>query len=215
MLSHCSLCMHHNADFNVSITGYPSALPTSALKPRSSPNQRFNTPSSSKLTPRELAQTLLSEARTSGHLAQRRQETLKALERDKTVRDLERQAPRVWRAGDVYAPHDLSPVEAQKWRSTKVDDKDVFDKLGMNPLHEWKNVSILGSFVTPLGRLMHRNQTGLRAVNQRKISKAVRRAVGMGLMPSVHKHPEILEVEERVRNERRFGLDGSRGIVKQ
>ena len=93
--------------------------------------------------------------------------------------------------------------------------KDAFDKLGVNPLHEWKNVSILGSFVTSMGRLMPRSQTGLRAVNQRKISKAVRRAVGMGLMPSVHKHPEILEVEERVRNERRYGLDGSRGITKQ
>ena len=91
----------------------------------------------------------------------------------------------------------------------------MFDILGINPLDEWKNVSILGSFVTPLGRIRHRKDTGLRAVNQRKIAKAIRRAVAMGVMPSVHKHPEILETMERKRNERRFGIDGRSGIVRQ
>ena len=32
-------------------------------------------------------------------------------------------------------------------------------------------------------------------MNQRKMARAIRRAVGMGLMPSVHKHPEVLERE--------------------
>ena len=197
-------------------TGYPSALPTSALKPRAPPTtQRSNPAASARLSAQELANKLLSEARSSGDLGRRRQETIDALERDNRRRDLERQAARRWRPGDVYAPHDLSPVEAQKWKKATVGDKDAFDVLGINPLDEWKNVSILGSFLTPMGRLMHRRDTGLRAVNQRKISKAVRRAVSMGLLPAVHRHPEIMEVEERTRNERRFGLDGSRGIVKQ
>lgn len=43
-----------------------------------------------------------------------------------------------------------------------------------------------------MGRIKHSSETGLRPVNQRKMAKAVRRAVGMGLHPSVHKHPEIL-----------------------
>jgi small subunit ribosomal protein S18 len=40
---------------------------------------------------------------------------------------------------------------------------------------------------------MHSKDTGLRPVNQRRIAKAIRRAVGIGLIPSVHKHPEILK----------------------
>ena len=48
-------------------------------------------------------------------------------------------------------------------------------------------------FTTAMGRIKHRNETGLRPVNQRRIAKAIRRAVGMGLMPSVHNHPEVLE----------------------
>ena len=46
-----------------------------------------------------------------------------------------------------------------------------------------------------MGRIKHRNETGLRRVNQRRLAKAIRRAIGMGLMPSVHKHPEMLEVD--------------------
>ena len=68
-----------------------------------------------------------------------------------------------------------------------------------------QNFSIMSEYVTQIGRIKHRKQTGLRAVNQRMIAKAIRRAVGMGLMPSVHKHPEVLEVEARIRNERLMG----------
>ena len=60
---------------------------------------------------------------------------------------------------------------------------------------------MMSEFMTPMGRIKHRRETGLRAVNQRKIAKAIRRAIGMGLLPSVHEHPEVLEVKalERAR----------------
>ncbi len=43
-----------------------------------------------------------------------------------------------------------------------------------------------------MGRIQHWTDTGLRPVNQRKMAKAIRRAIGMGIHPSVHKHPEII-----------------------
>jgi len=46
--------------------------------------------------------------------------------------------------------------------------------------------------MTPMGRIKHNRETGLRPVNQRKIARAIRRTVGIGMMPSVHRHPEIL-----------------------
>lgn len=46
--------------------------------------------------------------------------------------------------------------------------------------------------MTPGGRIKHSRDTGLRPVNQRKIAKAIRRAIGMGLMPKCHVHPEML-----------------------
>lgn len=39
---------------------------------------------------------------------------------------------------------------------------------------------------------MHNKFTGLRPVNQRKMAKAIRRAIGMGIHPSTHRHPEII-----------------------
>lgn len=67
-------------------------------------------------------------------------ESLDDVGRKQRAKDLERQMPRTWKwqVGDVYAPHDLSPVEAAKWRQRKSSQRDVFDMLGINPLHEYK-----------------------------------------------------------------------------
>ncbi len=55
-----------------------------------------------------------------------------------------------------------------------------------------KNFSMLSEYITSMGRIKHSSNTGLRNVNQRRIAKAIRRAIGMGLIPSVHLHPELL-----------------------
>ncbi|KAA8649998.1 mitochondrial 37S ribosomal protein bS18m [Aspergillus tanneri] len=110
-------------------------------------------------------------------------------------RILEKFQTRDWKAGDIYAPHDLSPSEMRKWRKRSSPSKDAFDSLNMNPLDLYKNFSIMSEYMTPMGRIKHRSTTGLRPVNQRKIAKAIRRAIGLGLMPSVHRHPEILAAE--------------------
>ena len=72
---------------------------------------------------------------------------------------------------------------------------DVFDLAAVNPIHHYKNFALLSQFVTETGRIKGSKDTGLRPVNQRRIAKAVRRAVGLGLMPSVYKHPEVLGME--------------------
>lgn len=56
-------------------------------------------------------------------------------------RDLERMLPRRWKSGQAYAPHDLSGVEANKWRQSEPKGKpkkDVFDMLRINPLDHYK-----------------------------------------------------------------------------
>lgn len=60
----------------------------------------------------------------------------------------------------------------------------------------------MSEYMTTMGRIKPRTETGLRPVNQRKIAKALRRAIGMGLMPSVHRHPEIIASEMRSHMER-------------
>ncbi|KAJ5214817.1 hypothetical protein N7468_010496 [Penicillium chermesinum] len=114
-------------------------------------------------------------------------------------RALEKFQTRNWQSGDIYAPRDLSPVEMKKWGRRQSPSRDAFDALNLDPLSLYKNFSIMSEYVSPLGRIKHRNETGLRPVNQRKIAKAIRRAVGLGLMPSVHRHPEILASETKAR----------------
>lgn len=64
--------------------------------------------------------------------------TEEAIQKSKLANDLSRQISRRWKAGDVYAPHDLSGVEMRKWRGRGKPEYDVFDMLDMNPVNEYK-----------------------------------------------------------------------------
>ncbi|KAI4114198.1 MAG: hypothetical protein LQ345_004988 [Seirophora villosa] len=124
--------------------------------------------------------------------------------------DLSALLHRRFRPGDVYAPHDLASVEQSKHRPRRAATPrdapalpssksrrapDAFDALALHPLDAYYNVGMMSEFVSSMGRIRHRRETGLRGVNQRRVARAVRRAVGMGLMPSVHRHPEMMERE--------------------
>lgn len=48
---------------------------------------------------------------------------------------------------------------------------------------DYKDVAMLSKFVSERGRILSRRLTGLSAYNQRKVSKAIKRAQNLGLMP--------------------------------
>ena len=64
--------------------------------------------------------------------------TLEEVEKAGRAKDLERRQTRRWKQGDVYAPHDLSAIEMQKWSKRTQPSVDVFDILAINPINEWK-----------------------------------------------------------------------------
>ncbi|QIW95964.1 hypothetical protein AMS68_001482 [Peltaster fructicola] len=153
-------------------------------------------------------------SRVEAKAKEREAERLEALRQPFTRSELERQASRRWQVGEVYAPHDLTGVEMAKWKKLtppRRSGADAFDQLGINPLREYKvcvtdlvlgyadellqNFSMLAEFVTETGRIRTRKETGLRPVNQRRVARAIRRAMGIGLMPKTYKHPELLKRE--------------------
>ncbi|KAK2867930.1 hypothetical protein FQN49_003329 [Arthroderma sp. PD_2] len=117
---------------------------------------------------------------------------------EQRAHDLQRHQTRNWKAGDVYSPRDLSPVEMKKWKKKRSPPGDIFDALSINPLHMYKNFAVMSEYVSETGRIKPGTETGLRRINQRKLSRAIRRAVSLGLMPSVHRHPEILMLEKKL-----------------
>ncbi|KAK2624949.1 hypothetical protein QTJ16_005318 [Diplocarpon rosae] len=122
--------------------------------------------------------------------------------------DLSKQITRRWKAGDIYAPHDLSEVEMKKWKRRGQPQYDVFDVLDFNPLEHYRNFAIMSEYMTPMGRIMHSKDTGLRPVNQRRIARAIRRSIGMGMMPSVHRHPELLyKMAQKYKQNSAFKVD--------
>ncbi|PHH84002.1 hypothetical protein CDD83_2655 [Cordyceps sp. RAO-2017] len=111
----------------------------------------------------------------------------------KAAGDYLRQMPRRFAPGEVYSPHDLGPVEMQKWRRKSRRKGDVVDALGIRPLDMYKNFSLVKDFTTSSGQIAHSSVTGLRPVNQRRVAKMIRRVQGMGIYPRIHDHPEALK----------------------
>lgn len=69
------------------------------------------------------------------------------LKSNKLASDLTKLVQRRWKAGDVYAPHDLSSTEMKKWRKRGRPESDAFDVLDLNPIEEYK-VRILPPQIT-------------------------------------------------------------------
>jgi len=121
-----------------------------------------------------------------------RQELEEKLKLNNQREDYLRQLTRKWATGDIYSPHDLSPSEMSKFRSTSSRKQDLVDVLGLRPLDMYRNFAFVAEAITSHGRIRPASMTGLRPVNQRKLAKAVRRSIGLGIHPSVHEHPELL-----------------------
>ncbi|CAK7230757.1 hypothetical protein SBRCBS47491_007696 [Sporothrix bragantina] len=153
---------------------------------RSATNSDANAALSSVLFDSE-ARRLMHERRE-----ERRRSTLERMAERKVSEDYARHMPRRWNQGDVYAPHDLSPNEARKWKKAAQPMEDIVDMLGINPMDEYRNFRMVSDFMTTMGRIRPAMDTALRPVNQRRMARAIRRAIGLGIHPSVHKHPEIL-----------------------
>lgn len=69
--------------------------------------------------------------------------------------------------------------------------KDVFHLLGIDPLRESLNPSLLSHFVTDMGRVVSRAETQLTWRSQRRLSKAIRRAKMMGIIPLHSKNSRL------------------------
>ncbi|CAO3678146.1 unnamed protein product [Umbelopsis vinacea] len=95
-------------------------------------------------------------------------------------------------AGTTYHPDQLiDPRPRQQRPRATTPTQDPFDALGLDPLKEYKNFNLLSNFVSDMGKILPRQQTGITAKNQRKLAKAIKRARAMGLMSSTGKVTSI------------------------
>ncbi|KAJ3275513.1 hypothetical protein HDV01_000340 [Terramyces sp. JEL0728] len=94
----------------------------------------------------------------------------------------------------TYSPADLNDrlvIEERELRKPKqqtVPAEDVFEKLKINPLSEYKNPVIMSSFLTKMGHIQPRRKTGLSLENQKKLARAIKRARAFGILPFSYQH---------------------------
>lgn len=74
----------------------------------------------------------------------------------------------------------------KRFAPKKISDECYFTKHNTEP--DYKDVLILRRFITPRGKILLGSLTGLTAKNQRLLSKAIKRARYMGLLPYTDQH---------------------------
>ncbi|KAJ3110865.1 hypothetical protein HK100_002880 [Physocladia obscura] len=92
---------------------------------------------------------------------------------------------RLFKPYQTYEPAELNQKTAEfRFKVQEKEPKiDIFAALNVNPLDLYKNVKLLSHFVTDMGHIKPRTQTGLGIVNQKRISKAIKRAQAIGKGP--------------------------------
>lgn len=73
-----------------------------------------------------------------------------------------------------------------KKRAVESDQECYFTKTGTTP--NYKDVLILRRFITDRGKIIPQSRTGVTAKNQRKLTKAIKQARYMALLPYTDRH---------------------------
>ncbi|CCC70360.1 hypothetical protein NCAS_0E02900 [Naumovozyma castellii] len=97
--------------------------------------------------------------------------------------------------GSIYDPFDFSMAKVNLDRKTKSligTSKTYNISYNINPLDLYSSPSELNKFISSTGKILHRDVTGLSAKNQRRLSKAIKRAQSIGLLSKTHKHVDAL-----------------------
>lgn len=95
----------------------------------------------------------------------------------------------------TYDPFDFSLGRIHLDRKHSLSNRsanDMFDKFGVNPLDLYTSPEVLSQFLSSTGKILHRDVTGLSAKNQRRVSKAIRRAQAIGLLSKTHRDVSFL-----------------------
>ncbi|KAG4303321.1 hypothetical protein PCANB_000390 [Pneumocystis canis] len=99
-----------------------------------------------------------------------------------------------FKESQLYSPRDLSFEHNQAYRYFYNHDKeDPWKRLHTTPLQQYKSFNVLSGFITEMGRILSREETGCSAKHQRQLAKAIRRCRGIGLLPTTRRHPSYSE----------------------
>lgn len=87
-------------------------------------------------------------------------------EKSRTTTESVQRYQKIHQEGDLYHPQDLNDSryrESLRARRGKpvTPTQDPFEVLDLNPLHEYKNYKLLSQFVSDMGKILPREQTGM------------------------------------------------------
>lgn len=102
--------------------------------------------------------------------------------------------------GTLYDPFDFSMAKIRLERKQYRESQSMraFDEKKLNPLDFYLEPGFLSQYVSSTGRIVPREVTKLSVKNQKRLAKAIKRAVAAGLMSSVHPAPQKLVLKNNI-----------------
>ncbi|KAJ3210127.1 hypothetical protein HDU67_005628 [Dinochytrium kinnereticum] len=96
---------------------------------------------------------------------------------------------RLFKPYQIYDAEELNQKNLEKFKKLKSLDAsvDVFKTLKIDPLSQYKKTTLLSHYVTEMGSIKPRVETGLSIRSQARLAKAIKRAQAFGLMPYTYK----------------------------
>lgn len=101
-----------------------------------------------------------------------------------TIKTLEPRLVKDFEQTTIYDPFDFSMARINLDRKHRSNFRQ-FGK-NINPLDLYTSPEILSQYMSSTGKILHSDVTGLSAKNQRRLSKAIRRAQAIGLLSKTH-----------------------------
>lgn len=85
--------------------------------------------------------------------------------------------------GSTYKPQDLGINGQKKEKKSHLALEDVYLKSRIDLSKQYKNATFLAQFISPSGKILPRSLTNLCLNSQRKLSKGIKRARALGIIP--------------------------------
>ena len=101
-----------------------------------------------------------------------------------------------FKPGEIYSAYDLTHKQhghytRHPFASEPIPRSDIYELNKIDPAFEFKNVQLITKYLSPTGKILNHKLNGLCNKSQAKITKCIKRARALGVIPYLNR-PNLL-----------------------
>lgn len=94
--------------------------------------------------------------------------------------------------GQVYSAYELrhkqhSHYTRHPFAPDPIPKRDLYELNSFNPIGQFKNVQLISKYLSPTGKILNHKLNGLSHKSQAKVTKCIKRARSIGIIPYLNR----------------------------